>query len=70
MKYTESAIIYNKIKDTSKLTDEQLTALDVTKDKIDKAMHNCVSQGMSRKKAMRVIYKLWTNAEPEDNTTK
>jgi hypothetical protein len=68
MKYTETNIIYNKIASTSKLTPDQLTTIGVTMDKIDKAMHQCVSSGMSRKKAMITIYKMWNYAEPEDET--
>jgi len=63
-KYQESAIIYNKI---AKGNDKAMSLLGVTKEKIDKAMHQCVSAGMSRKQAMRTIYKMWNYAEPEDS---
>jgi SOS response regulatory protein OraA/RecX len=69
MKYpNETAIIYNKMKSSSSLTDEQLTTLGVTKDKISKALLQCTSSGMSLEKAMQVVIKLWNNAEPEDET--
>lgn len=62
MKYEESAIIYNKIKETSNLNEEALALLGVTKEKLDDAMQKCISAGMSRKKASEVIYKMWNNA--------
>ena len=68
MKYQESAIIYNKIKEKSGMNDQAMAVLGITKDKIDQAMHSCVSSGMSRKAAMRTIYKMWNYAEPEDET--
>lgn len=61
MKYPESAIIYNKI--AKGLNEQALTILGVTREKIDQAMHQCVSAGMSRKKAMETIYKMWKNSK-------
>lgn len=68
MKYLETAIIYNKI--AKGLNEQALTILGVTREKIDTAMHQCVSAGMSRKKAMRTIYKLWniSDGHSEDET--
>lgn len=65
-KYQESAIIFNKIKETSGMTDEQMSLLGVTIEKIDTAMKQCKDKGMSNKKAMQTIYKLWKYAEPKD----
>ena len=65
MKYEETNIIYNKVKETSGLTDAALSLLGATKDKIDAAIHSCVSKGMSRQHAMRTVYNLWKNASPD-----
>jgi len=65
MKYQESAIIYDKI--AKGLNEQALSILGVTREKIDQAMNICVTSGMSRKQAMRTIYKMWNYAEPEDS---
>jgi hypothetical protein len=65
MKYQESTIIYNKIKESSNLTDDAMAILGVTRDKIDVGMKQCISKGMSRKKATQHIYNLWKKSSPD-----
>jgi hypothetical protein len=64
-KYQESTIIYNKIKESSNLTDDAMLILGVTRDKIDIGMKQCISKGMSRKKAAQHIYNIWKKASPD-----
>lgn len=63
MKHPESAIIFNRIKQSSNLNDEALSLLGITKDKIDTAMVQCIKAGLSKKKAMDTIFNLWKNSE-------
>jgi hypothetical protein len=63
--YTESHILYNKVKKESGLTDDALTLLGITQSKLNDAIHQCISKGMSRKVAMRTVYSLWLKANPD-----
>jgi Holliday junction resolvasome RuvABC DNA-binding subunit len=69
MKFTaEVNAIWKKIQQTSTLNDEALTLLGYSKEKIDKAMKQCCDAGMSRKKAMHAIVKMYKFAEPVEQT--
>lgn len=66
MKYpTETTIVYDKIKKESKLNDEALALIGINKDKINKAIDQCISRGFSRKKAMQFVYNLWKKSNPD-----
>ncbi len=60
--------IWKKIQTTSGLNDEALTLIGYSKDKLDAAMKQCCDAGMSRKKAMHTIVKMYKFAEPADTT--
>lgn len=63
IQYTESHILYNQIKKDSGLNDEGLKLIGITQPKLNEAIHQCISKGMSRKVAMRTVYHLWLRAD-------
>lgn len=65
MKQEEPAIIYNKIKEQSGLTDEALTAVGVTKDRIDIAYSQLISKGVTPSNAIATILRMWENSDPD-----
>jgi hypothetical protein len=64
MKHFESKVVYEKMK--GELTDEAMELLGITVDKIDNALQQCMSAGMSKRAAVKQIYRLWKFAEPKD----
>jgi hypothetical protein len=59
MKHPESKTIFDKMKVKTGLSNEAMAALGYNIDKLDKAIDQCLSAGMSRPKTIEIIYKMW-----------
>lgn len=62
--YEETHIVYNQIKTHLQYNDETLDLLGYSKEKIDKAIQECTSKGMSRKQAAKTVFDIWMKADP------
>lgn len=63
--YPESYEVYNKIKAKSKLNDDALTLIGITQGKVNDAIHQCKTAGMTRTQAAKTVYNLWAKANPD-----
>lgn len=63
--HPDAVIIFNKIKKDSGLNDEALALIGITPQKLTTSYKQCVSKGLSRRKAMETIFKLWKQSDPE-----
>lgn len=62
--YEETHIVYNKIKEHLNYNDDTLEILGYSKEKIDKAISECTSKGMSRKQAAKTVFDIWMKSDP------
>jgi hypothetical protein len=60
MKHFEAKGLYQKIKGDA--TDEMMDVLGITVEKLERAIQQCMDKGLSKKKAIETVYKLWQKA--------
>lgn len=62
--YPESYEVLNKIITKSGLNAEALSLMGINQGKINDAIHQCRSSGMTRTQAAKTVYNLWAKANP------
>ncbi len=67
--HPETYSVINKIKQESKLTDNALSLLGITPDKVSAAIESCLRTGMTRQAAIKTIIGLWTKSNPDTQPT-